>query len=148
MCQKNENLSKVYRKLQFIFSVAIKGCWASTVENERTGGDTGGIDFDAAGATINGNAAPHETVKFYDDMCPAFNWVSSFADHNAIQSNTEISLRQFDFNGATSGEFFYHCEVFSTIKCLFSSKNILKKTLKNIFKSRPAKKGVIIKKKQ
>ena len=56
-------------------------------------------------------------------MCPTFNWVSSFADATSladpnaifdgtgIESNTEISLRQFDFNGAASGEFFYHCEV-------------------------------------
>jgi len=38
------------------------------VENTRTGGDTGGLDFDATGTNIAGAASAHETVKFYESQ--------------------------------------------------------------------------------
>lgn len=104
------------------YNVAIKDCWASTVQNIRdavpVGGaadnvddDSGFLDFDATGTNVNGAAAAHETVKFYDDMCPKYNWVTSFADHSAITQSLSIELRQFMFNAAASGAFFYHCEL-------------------------------------
>ena len=92
-----------------MFSVAIKDCWASTVENIRDANnnkvddDTGGITFDKTGNSV------FETVKFYEAMCPKYSWVKSFADHATIVSNTAIEIRQFMFNGAA--KFYYHCEV-------------------------------------
>ena len=106
-----------------VLSVAIRDCWASTVENIRDSNpadaaddDSGEIEWDNTGAAVNnGDPTPHETVKFYEAMCPKYNWVTSFADHSTIDLNTAIELRQFMFNGATSGQFFYHCEVMNMI---------------------------------
>ena len=33
-------------------------------------------DFDVTGQTINGAALVHETIKFYDDLCPNYAWVA------------------------------------------------------------------------
>jgi len=107
--------------------VAIRDCWASTVENIRDGNtdtiddDSGAIEFDQTGAAVNnGVATTHETVKFYEAMCPKYNWVTSFADHSVIDLNTAIELRQFMFSGAASGEFFYHCEVMNIFIGIYS----------------------------
>merc|ERR1712159_770412 len=68
------------------YNVALKDCWASSVENIRdvgtdgTDDDQGEIEWDATGAAVNnGVATAHETVKFYEGMCPKYNWVTSFA---------------------------------------------------------------------
>jgi len=94
-----------------LFSVAIKDCWASTVENIRDA-DSDNADDDTGGVTFDVTGGGAQTVKFYETMCPKYNWVTSFGDHSTILANTEIELRQFMFNGDGGGEFFYHCEVY------------------------------------
>ena len=64
------------------------------------------IDFDATGAS----GATHETVKFYQAQCPMYSWVTGVAAAASTNSNLEIELRQFAFNGGLT-TFYYHCEV-------------------------------------
>ena len=116
--------------LLFLLSIAIRDCWASTVQNIRdspidgTDDDSGGVDFDINGATVNGVAQVHKTVKFYEAMCPKFGWAAPIygtSGNNAgevtpvgVDTNLEVTLRQFAFNdgtGTLTSGFFYHCQV-------------------------------------
>ena len=100
-----------YKPIKF-FSVAIKDCWASTVENIRDA-DGNNADDDTGGLTFNVAGGGAQTVRFYEAMCPKYNWVvSSFDDHTQVVANPAIILQQFMFNGDSGGEFFYHCEVY------------------------------------
>lgn len=79
--------------------------------------DSGSIQWDPAGGTINGNAVQHETVKFYANMCPKYEWTgpaygmdSTELDPFSTETNLAITLRQFGF-GQTFDGFYYHCEV-------------------------------------
>jgi len=96
------------------YNIAIKDCWASTVENVHANVE-GAIDFDSMGANIGGVATAHKTVKFLKDQCPVFSWVKSSLTGSTVFSNLETSLRQFAFNDGDSttfsNGFFYHCEV-------------------------------------
>jgi len=96
------------------YNIAIKDCWASTVENEHADGE-GAIDFDPTGANIGGVVNAHKTVKFLKDQCPVFSWVKSSLTGSTVFSNLETSLRQFAFNDGDSttfsNGFFYHCEI-------------------------------------
>jgi len=102
------------------YEVAIKNCWASTVENRVTGEtDTGKVVFDATGADADGPGAgtdAHKTVRFWEAQCPKYNWVGPDLStaHGTATSNLEVTLKQFAFNdnaGTLTNEFFYHCEV-------------------------------------
>ena len=112
------------------FSIAIRDCWASTVQNIRDADgnsvddDSGATDFDATGANINGASSAHKTVKFYQNMCPVYAWANPIYGTSGnnpgeitpvgVTSSTEVSLRQFAFNdglGTFSLGFFYHCQV-------------------------------------
>jgi len=95
------------------YNIAIKDCWASTVSNVQDASDldNGAIDFDATGVNIGGVASAHETVKFLEDQCPMYSWVTGVTTDAATNKNLEIELRQFAFNGALTSGFYYHCEV-------------------------------------
>jgi len=100
------------------WNVAIEDCWASTVENRAidTDMDTGVIHFDLDGTDgVPGSASPvkHETVKFWGDQCPNFNWVGPIYS-SPQNNNVEIFLKQFAFNdndGKFNQNFYYHCIV-------------------------------------
>jgi len=57
----------------------------------------------------------HQTVKFYDNQCPQYKWVTGVATDVATYSNLEVTLRQFAFNTVTNN-LFYHCEINICVK--------------------------------
>jgi len=97
------------------YEVAIKDCWASTIENRLAANtDTGAVLFDAAGTNGDGANTAHKTVKFWEGQCPKYNWVGPDLAGNTANSNTEVTLKQFAFNdnsGTLTNDFYYHCEV-------------------------------------
>ena len=108
-------------------SLAIRKCWASTVESIR---DTDNDKNDDDSGMLEG-APISDFLLFYDDFCPLFSWVAAggaatdgsygnvatadAGNTNPLgDKNLAVSLRQFAFNDDAAGQsagFFYHCEV-------------------------------------
>ena len=108
------------------FNVAIKSCWASAHPTAPLIRDAN-IDKidDDSGNIMNFTSTllkdtSYEILKFYDNFCPAFNWVGprisreqplSWGAMNPElrKSSMSIFLRQFMFSGYDT--MYYHCEV-------------------------------------
>ena len=104
--------------------MAIKSCWASSSSNatlirdsddDGRDDDDGTLDFD-----ITGQTGLFEIISFYNNFCPAFDWVKpdltelvgTGPDHlNPVEEehNHAVTLRQFMFNGLST--MYYHCDV-------------------------------------
>jgi hypothetical protein len=107
-------------------SLAIRKCWASTVETIRDT-DNDKNDDDSGRLETRPNS---DVLLFYDNFCPLYSWVSAggaatdgsygnvptgASGANPLgDKNLAVTLRQFAFNDDADGQsagFFYHCEV-------------------------------------